>query len=213
MLNFLTPNELSRVPNRKSEVLYAWIPNWPEYFCGDDGTIFSTKCRRHPDWHQLHPCPAKSRGGYLVVSLSNDEGHLTKRLHRIILGAFEPAPSPRHHAAHRDGVRTNNVLSNLLWSLPSENIAHKIVHGTRRFGHDHYNCNHSPELVLRIKQLRLEGLSYPKIATTLECNMSFAWKVCTGGFPKKAPLSVAQVKDMLRPKSTLPNTSPSLAAS
>ena len=41
-----------------------------------------------------------------------------------------PAPSQKHHAAHRDGNSKNNTPENIYWATPKENIADQFRHGT-----------------------------------------------------------------------------------
>lgn len=86
--------------------------------------------------------PVSGTGGYLVVGL-HAEGRLrTCRVSRLVAIAFlgDP-PSPKHHVAHWDGTRTNNVVGNLRWATAKENCADKRRHGRdsshRRFFAEH----------------------------------------------------------------------------
>jgi hypothetical protein len=71
-------------------------------------------------------------GGYLTVKLCRDGERQTFAVHRLVATAFhgEP-PSPKHHAAHRDGCKGNNAAANLRWATAAENEADKAVHGTK----------------------------------------------------------------------------------
>jgi hypothetical protein len=78
--------------------------------------------------------PGRTARGYLVVAL----GHRgTIYVHHLVLLAFVgPRPAGRQ-AAHGDGHRTNNLLSNLRWATPKENTADRYRHGTVLFGTRH----------------------------------------------------------------------------
>jgi hypothetical protein len=86
--------------------------------------------------------------GYLCVSLSQDGRRSAKLLHRLICTAFHgPCPSWRHQAAHGDGVRSNNVPSNLRWATPEQNCADRKNHGT------HFQGSQLPWAVLTEDQI------------------------------------------------------------
>lgn len=69
--------------------------------------------------------------GYWVCSV---EGRNTL-VSRMVCIAFHGAPpSPKHEAEHLDGVRANNVPTNLQWATHKENEARKQEHGTSPLG-------------------------------------------------------------------------------
>ncbi len=56
-------------------------------------------------------------------------------IHRLVALAFlGPPPSPKSVVAHNDGVRDNNVVSNLRWATQAENLADRKLHGTANTG-------------------------------------------------------------------------------
>lgn len=82
---------------------------------------------------------ASGKGGsYRAVKLARDGDGAQRRyhyVHRLVLLAFVgPPPRAEMDAAHQDGDRTNNALSNLAWKTRSENHADKKLHGTHTFG-------------------------------------------------------------------------------
>lgn len=82
----------------------------------------------------LKPCKLK-RGGYLAVNLWSGNKGKTFPVHQLVTLAFHgPRPSPNHHAAHRDGDKTNNHWTNLRWATREENEADKLLHGTSNRG-------------------------------------------------------------------------------
>ena len=50
----------------------------------------------------------------------------------VVLAFLGPPPFPGAHAAHFDGDKLNNRLSNLRWASPAENEADKRRHGRTR---------------------------------------------------------------------------------
>lgn len=69
--------------------------------------------------------------GYLFVSLTLGGKPRNVSVSRLVLRTFvgDP-PSSKHHAAHNDGNKLNNILTNLRWASPSENQGDKREHGT-----------------------------------------------------------------------------------
>ncbi len=71
---------------------------------------------------------------YLVIRLIDDDGaSKLMRLHRLMALTFltHPVNCDDLHVNHKDGVRTNNVIGNLEWSTPGDNINHAITIGLR----------------------------------------------------------------------------------
>lgn len=64
--------------------------------------------------------------GYCYVTLSKDNKRVPKRVHKLIMMAFNPIDCKRgydkdHTIDHIDGDKTNNALVNLEWCTQSEN--------------------------------------------------------------------------------------------
>lgn len=73
--------------------------------------------------------------GYLFICLSADSRSTRHTIHRIVALAFlGMPPTISHEVAHSDGVRTNNLASNLRWATRSENHRDKERHGTQQVG-------------------------------------------------------------------------------
>lgn len=104
------------------------IPGYP-HFATDLGQIF-----RIGSPVPLTPCAAK-RGGYLQVAMCSEGKQKTLYVHQLVALAYHgPRPSPRHHAAHRDGNKLNNCPDNVQWITKEENEADKIAHGRTNRG-------------------------------------------------------------------------------
>lgn len=66
------------------------------------------------------------RNGYAYIHLSKDGKSTPKRVHKLVMMAFDPRPTGPYYDKnftinHIDGDKTNNKLSNLEWCTQSEN--------------------------------------------------------------------------------------------
>ena len=73
--------------------------------------------------------PGVGRGGYLHVVLHDGNSRWTRPVHLLVLGAFIGPRPAGLHAAHDDGVNTNNCAGNLGWKTRAENEQDKRKHG------------------------------------------------------------------------------------
>ena len=112
-------------------------------------------------------------GGYYVVGLMRDHKARQCRINRLIAITFlgDP-PTPRHQAAHNDGNKANNVLSNIRWATPAENVADLVAHGTRLSGEKNHRAKQSVDSVRTIRSLRSSGLTYRAISASLGIPLS-----------------------------------------
>lgn len=62
--------------------------------------------------------------GYYRVALGEKQRFRTKEVHRIVAVAFVPNPLRKGCVNHKDGRKTNNMVSNLEWVTHSENCQH-----------------------------------------------------------------------------------------
>jgi hypothetical protein len=109
------------------------------YEVSNHGRVGSLTCRGH---RRETPLVLKTMAhcGYQRVNMYRHDGgkFRSRRVHQLVLESFVgPAPAGHTHAAHIDGDRMNNRLSNLKWATPKENAFHKQLHGRamRRSGH------------------------------------------------------------------------------
>ncbi len=98
------------------------IPSFPAYEASNDGRV------RRVDGYELSVFHRDD--GYKVVSLHSRPRYV----HRLVCEAFHGPAAGGQVAAHLDGNRGHNVPANLAWVTPTENEAHKVIHGTRARG-------------------------------------------------------------------------------
>lgn len=87
--------------------------------------------------------------GYRRYTLVIDGQSFHYQANRLVCAAFNGLPpSPKHHAAHEDGKRTNDMAGNIYWATPKQNAADRERHGRTARGSRHGLHIH-PESILR----------------------------------------------------------------
>lgn len=84
--------------------------------------------------------------GYLRLALVRDGAQRNHMVHRVVAEAFIPNPDGKPEVNHRDGNKTNNAVTNLEWSTPSENQIHAYETGLKESSVKY--VVHCPELDL-----------------------------------------------------------------
>lgn len=69
------------------------------------------------------------RNGYENVDLWKLNKQYKQLVHRLVAKAFIPNPENKPTVNHIDGIKHNNVLSNLEWVTQSENLVHAAETG------------------------------------------------------------------------------------
>ena len=64
--------------------------------------------------------------GYLSVALSKNNKVNYYSVHRLVAIAFIPNERNKIQVNHKDGIKTNNNVSNLEWTSQSENMRHAL---------------------------------------------------------------------------------------
>jgi len=104
--------------------MWRVIPSHPLYEASDTGDIRRRDTGRVLSL-VLHP------SGYIRACLWTSNKRVNKGVHRLVCEAFcGPPPTDKHHAAHRNGTKTDNSADNLRWLSKLENEHEKRDHGT-----------------------------------------------------------------------------------
>ena len=82
----------------------------------------------------------KHNTGYLGRKLCKDGRVQFRFVHQLVLEAFVGPRPNAAQAAHSNGVRTDNRLSNLRWATAKENAADRERHGNTARGERHGNA-------------------------------------------------------------------------
>lgn len=63
--------------------------------------------------------------GYIQALLSKRGERKHKAVHRLVASAFIPNPEGKPQINHKNGVKSDNTVSNLEWCTASENLTHR----------------------------------------------------------------------------------------
>lgn len=68
--------------------------------------------------------PCENNMGYLYVDLYKHNTRHREFIHRLVANAFIPNPQRKPYVNHIDGNPHNNLVANLEWCTPLENVEH-----------------------------------------------------------------------------------------
>lgn len=95
---------------------------------------------------------------YYQVALHKDGKKKYMNVHRLVAEAFIPNPDGKSQVNHIDGNKQNNVVSNLEWVTPSENILHSFRTGLNSHsGEKNVNAKLTREIAAEIKKSYVKG--------------------------------------------------------
>lgn len=99
---------------------------------------------------------AKDRYGYYSISLYHEGKRKTLKVHKVVAKAFIPNPYPyvKKIINHKDGVKSNNHVSNLEWCTHKQNSVHAVKTGLIAVGEANKGSKLTEEQVKEICALR-----------------------------------------------------------
>jgi hypothetical protein len=110
--------------------------------------------------------------GYHMVNPVVDGKNVPMYVHRLVAEAFVgPCPAGLE-VNHKDGDKTNNVVTNLEYVTHGENMRH-----ARRLGLIHDRCTIPDTVVRRVRKLRQGGMSYSKIVKATGVSIGHCWSI------------------------------------
>lgn len=125
---------------------WLWILGFPHYQISDHGKVMS----HHGRVPRLLAERPDSKG-YLRAQLSEGGVIVERFVHQLVLEAYVGERPPGTEGRHRNGVRRDNLWTNLLWSTHAENMRDQYEHGTRARGDTHGMVVLTRERVLAIR--------------------------------------------------------------
>lgn len=163
-------------PTPDAAVAEKWkvIPPFPDYKVSSYGRVLSIK--------KSKVLSTRVGGtGYIVVNFHVDGRSTMQLVHRLLAYAFlgDP-PTPKHHAAHKDGTKTNNVPSNIKWATAKENINDKWAHGTMLLGEQTNSVKLTADLVREIRHLYSRGILSTELAKRFNVHKTTICRILKG---------------------------------
>ena len=122
--------------------------------------------------------------GYLQFSGTVNSKRITAISHRLVAKYFIPNPNDLPQVNHKNGVKTDNKVSNLEWSSVSDNILHSY-HVTKNHiprdmsGTNNTNCKVTEDTVLKVRELNKNGVSNKEIMVRLSLSANTVTKIVT----------------------------------
>ena len=132
------------------------------YTIDNIGRIFSVKRKRFISGKV-------SKNGYFSVVLKHNGQERIEYIHRLVALHFLKNETEKNQVNHIDGIKTNNIVSNLEWVTPSENVLHSYTIG-REDSKFKYSKNQR-ELAISLRQ---QGFTFREIALATECSEAAA---------------------------------------
>lgn len=101
--------------------MWKKIEGYEDYEISDKGEIRSCKYKRT---RLLKPSNRGCSSDYLVVPLCKNGNIKLHYIHRLVAKAFIPNPLDKPQVNHKNGIKTDNNVSNLEWVTVRENTLH-----------------------------------------------------------------------------------------
>ena len=111
-----------------------WIPGYPKYRIDNRGRVWSSvqaKRARASGPYLVQTSIHKSTG-YVRVNLWLGDVRVERRVHKLVLLAWQGPPKPGQQARHLNGIKTDNRPQNLRWGTALENARDRERHRHER---------------------------------------------------------------------------------
>ncbi len=117
------------------------------YYISQDGNVYSDK-----------PSGLKKlklqidKDGYYQIGLNHNRKRIFYRVHRLVAECYIDNPNNLPIVEHKDDIKTNNHVSNLMWSTIKENTKNAYKNGLCKTGENHHKSKLTQEQVKWIKK-------------------------------------------------------------
>ena len=139
------------------------IPNFEDYSVSSDGRVKRDRISKGTSGGELSIAHNKKTGTCMII-LTKSGKKYHKSIHRLVAEAYIPNPENKPEVNHKDGNRSNNLVTNLEWNTGSENIKHSHINLDRNF--TAYGSNHANSK--SVTQYSLDGFILGVYGSTAE---------------------------------------------
>lgn len=158
----------------------AACEEWRPVFGGDYEISSRGRFRRATPGRRTHAGRELTRtllkiGYYIVQPVINGKNQ-KHYIHALVAEAFLGPRPENYDINHKDGIKTNNDVSNLEYVTHAENMRH-----ANRTGLIRYRSVLPESTIEQIRSLRSDGLSYSRIAKATGVSIGWCWQVTNGG--------------------------------
>ena len=115
------------------------------------------------------------KNGYYCVHPVVDGKNVTIHVHVLVASLFVGKCPEGMEVNHKDGVKTNNVATNLEYVTHARNLQH-----ARQIGLTVNTITIPKETIEEVRRLRTAGLSYSKIVAATGVSIGYCWRVVNG---------------------------------
>lgn len=160
---------------------WALVPGWPTYEVSTSGEVR----RRGPATGAVVGRVLRQlqnpKTGYRSVYLSAHSTQKRIDVHRLVALTFlGPQPSAQHLVAHNDGIRANNVVTNLRWATQTDNLRDCRAHGTALIGSRNPMASVTELDVRAIRRMKAFGISRAVIAEGYGIHPRTVFRILSG---------------------------------
>lgn len=126
------------------EMVEIWskIRGFPSYEVSSLGRVRSLDRKTfHAGWGRFRSIkgrllkPRLHKQGYVKVVLCKDGEEFNKYIHRLVAETFLINPENKAEVNHKNGVKSDNKVTNLEWVSRNENIKHSVSTGLLKNPH------------------------------------------------------------------------------
>lgn len=153
------------------------IVDFPGYFAGEDGNIYSEKRGGHI---RRLKAALDSKGRYYFVVLRRNGRSIPRLVHRLVCASFYGECPSGCVTSHLDGNCKNNVPGNLRWESQKRNLFRKKQHGTDDVGVNNTRALFDEGQIKLIRVMLSDGVTHRNIGFIMNCNERTIGKIKRG---------------------------------
>jgi len=160
-------NKSKQIPSHNEKYLIEKI-NEGKYRIDENGKIYCIYKKGEKEVKSL------TSRGYIRVSFYHNKKNYQCRAHRIVWIYFNGDIPDKYEINHKNGIKTDNRLSNLELLTSEENWIHGIKHGLQKCGpgEKHYNARLTDNDIREIRMRFSNGESQIDIAKDFNMTIS-----------------------------------------